>query len=102
MDNVIQTGEHTGCKGRTHGFAPTRGHVFASTIHIDFRPINHVRCDEGLLEFRLDAAQAFLGLHAVAEIAGAQAEIWLHVGQVDGNVGESLFKLAFYGFGMVT
>ena len=59
---------------------------------IQFRPVNHVCRDEGLLEFRLDEAQAFLGLHAVAEIARAQPEIRLGVGEVNRDVGEGVFE----------
>ena len=70
-------------------------------IHFNPRPVNHVRRDESLLEARLDAAQAFLRLHAVAEIAGTQAEIRLGVGQINRNVGESPFKSLLHLLGVL-
>ena len=68
---------------------------------IKFWPVNHIRRDESLLEPWLDAAQAFFGLHAIAEVARTQAEIRLRISQVNRNVGESFFKLAFHFFGML-
>ena len=73
--------------------------ILCSTI--ESRSVNSVSRDEGLLEARLDAAQAFLCLHAVAEVAGAQAEIRLGVGEVDGDIGEGAFELCLHGFGVV-
>ena len=73
--------------------------ILCSTI--EFWSVNSVRRDEGLLEAWLDAAQAFLCLHAVAEVAGAQTEIRFGIGQVDGDIGEGALELRFYGFGVV-
>ena len=68
---------------------------------IKFWPVNHVRRDESLLEFRLDAAQAFLCLHTIAEISSAKAEVRLDIGQINRDVGEGPLKLAFDLFGVV-
>ena len=68
---------------------------------IESRSVDPVRRDKGFLEPWLDATQIFLGFDAVAEVAGAQAEIRLGIGQVDGDVGEGMLKLCLDGLGMV-
>ena len=73
--------------------------ILCSTI--EFWSVNSVRRDESLLEAGFDAAQAFLCLHAVTEVAGAQTEIRLGIGEVDGNVRESALELCLHGFGVV-
>ena len=68
---------------------------------IKFWPVNHVCRDKSLLKLGLDAAQTFLCLYTVAEIASAKAEIRLDVGQINWDVGEGPFELCFHRLGVV-
>lgn len=49
--------------------------VLCSSIYL--RPVNHICRNKRLLELRLDAAQALLGFHTVAEITGTQTKVRL-------------------------
>ena len=60
---------------------------------INLRSVNHVCRNKRLLELGLDAAQALLGFHAVAVIAGTQTKVRLRIGKINGNIGKVLFKL---------
>ena len=70
-------------------------------LSIKFWPVNHVCRDKSLLEFRLDAAQAFLCLHTIAEISSAKAEVRLDIGQINRDVGEGPLKLCFHRLSVI-